>query len=254
MIDLTEEMEAELEASIPNLKANTGDHHKAKVLSTLYLANIIHSSSESNNEVLKGENKKKIDSDSKENDKRIKSNAELAKSNDKHSKNMFGLSLLMAFLVIVQIGVTIWSSLKSNDLIEESQQITKESEKFNKEIYGKNFLDNEWQRLYKIKNEDIPVTLQKLKDNIPVKDKNNIFYLVDSFEGIGDKYCDGFISGEDVGFFFGEDLKLICNNEQVLSFQHKRGGLSFLCKQLAPDSIFAKNTLIEEVNNCNLLK
>lgn len=74
----------------------------------------------------------------------------------------------------------------------------------------------------------------KIKENQKIESIGNLTRFLNSFEELGQSYCDGIIRDRHVRTQFWKTLDDLCWNKQVIENYKNRNWLAILCKKFAP--------------------
>ena len=100
-------------------------------------------------------------------------------------------------------------------------------------------------------NADNSFVMKLLRNKFYVKDKYILLRVVDTFEGIGSGACQGTIKFRHIRPYLKNSLSYVCDNQQIIyEFGGKRNGISILCHELFPSSIFAKLIDTTNISTC----
>lgn len=167
----------------------------------------------------------------------------------KLAKNKFEINSSASILSVVLSLLSIFIAVKANQIALVAKNVNKDALGIQLDQISQNYASQAYNDLFN--NDDNSVTMANLKSNELIKSRDSLLKVVDIFEEVGNGTCQGTIKFRHIRPYLYNSLSFVCNNTQVESeFGKKKNGLSILCKELYPSSIFAKTLKIENIGTC----
>ena len=144
-------------------------------------------------------------------------------------------------------------AVQANTISEKSLLIADSSSVSEKRQRSMDIVEKVYDFLYE--NDKYKKEIDSLRDYGTYATLNNFKLVIDQFEGLGIKYCNGLVTKENIQGYLGNTFIYICDSEKVYSvFRDKKNATALLCKILYPDTIFASSVNKKTIDTCPALK
>ena len=159
-------------------------------------------------------------------------------------------SLVISVLSILISTISIFVAIKSNQIATDAKNTNKDALGIQLDQISQNYASQAYNDLFNSNNNNL-ITMTKLKSGMLINDRNLLLKVVDIFEEVGNGACQGTIKFRHIRPYLYKSLSYTCNNSEIQKeFAGSKNGLSILCNEFYPESLFAKNLETENLNTC----
>lgn len=129
---------------------------------------------------------------------------------------------------------------KSTSVLEKRQRSIEISDKAYDDIYGKEVYRKE---------------IEYLTQTYRINDTKQFKDIMDIFENLGVKYCNGLVYKSNLSSSFFNTLSYICDNEVIVkNFANQKNSAALLCYELMPGGIYSKTVSQNTLKTCQRVK